>query len=159
MGRVRTIPGCALLLILVMGCSDPTTLYEQSFELPDTGWSRDLILEGSLETEQDSEPTKAILHITFSPEFGYQNLYLSGDIRSGDDLLWSDTFSIQLTSTQAGEWRGRQVGDALIVTDTVTGTISWHRNDPIRFSFSQFSREELLRGIRSVQVEFVKARR
>lgn len=143
---------------MVLGCSDPATLYEQTFDLPDTGWSRSQVLEGSVNTNQDAESTKAVLHITFSPQFGYQNLYLTGNIQSGDQLLWSDTFSIQLSSTQAGEWRGRQEGDALIVTDTVAGPISWNRKDPFRFTFSQFSREDRLEGVRSVQVEFVKTR-
>ena len=136
-----------------LACTDPNSLYKESFIIPNNEWTKENNLEGSWIPEKSISGSAIILGITYTPEFGYQNLYLTGNVKKGSQILWEDTFSIQLAQPKGGQWLGKKQGDFLIYTDTLPYPLSLEKGEEIHYQFSQFSREDMLKGIKSVEIE------
>lgn len=155
MGRINTWLDqyfIALLFILT-GCGDSNSVYQKSIDLPDTGWTRGNTLEDSWQANETVENAPIILGIAHTPDFGYQNLYFTGHLHQNDKTIWSDTFSVQLARPHGGGWLGQKEDDLLIVHDTLPLTISIKDGDEISWQIGQYSREEVLQGVRSVEVK------
>ena len=156
MGRTKTGLIYIILLVINLSCSNSNTLYEKSFSIPDDGWSLDHKLESSWTTEESVSGKVVLIHVLHSPEFKYQNLYLTGEIRKDIQSLWADTFSIQLARRNSGRWLGQKLDDKWRVTDTIPFSIETVQGETFHFEFSQFSRDGNLSGIEKVEVEVIQ---
>lgn len=141
------------LVFCGLGCSDPGIVYQKSFELPDQGWDQTANLEDTWIVEEEVVQPSLVLTINFIPEFSYQNLYLSTGMQQNASKLVSDTFSIQLANPRGGGWLERNQGETISVSDTLPLGTTWMAGDEIKYQIGQFSREEVLQGIREVTVK------
>ena len=155
MGRIETgWSQCFIVLMfLLAGCNDSNSVYQKSIDLPDSGWDRENTLEDSWQVTEPIDHAAVVLSITFSPDFGYQNLYLTGDVKLSDDAVFTDTFSVQLASPRVGRWLGHKNGELLVVNDTLPFRISLEIGDHFNYQISQYSREEVLQGIHTVELK------
>ena len=143
-------------MILNLACTESHSLYKESFLLPDSGWSRETTLEGSWISEQSISHSPITLAITHAPDFGYENLYLTAKAMKNSQIVWTDTFSLQLAKHKFGQWLGSQRGDFWIVTDTLPYSLSLEKGEEFQFQISQFSREDVLKGIEAVEINVVQ---
>lgn len=144
------------LVLLGFGCSDPGIVYQKSFELPDQGWDQNTYLKDTWIVDDDTDEPALVLTIHFLPEFGFQNLYLTADLQHNNVNLLNDTFSIQLAKPRGGGWLGRNQGDNISVGDTIPLSTTWVSGDEIKYQINQFSREEVLQGIRKVELKVLE---
>lgn len=144
-----------ILFALNLSCSNSNSLYEKSFSIPDTGWTMHHTLEDSWSPGKPASADAVLIHVFHSPEFNYQNLYLTGRIEKDSQSLWADTFSIQLSRPHSGRWLGQKQDDSWIVSDTIPLSVQMAQGENLYFQFSQFSRERNLSGIEKVVVEVV----
>lgn len=143
------------ILGVVTSCSDPGMVYHHTFQLNETGWDREAELSDLWIADQDLTQPSLVLQVNFSPEFGYQNLYMTADISKNSTPVFSDTFSIQLANSRAGGWLGVQRNDQISVLDTIPLGTTWMQGDEIEIQLGQFSREELLKGIHEIEVSIL----
>ena len=146
----------ALLLFLLTGCYDSNEIYQKSIDLPETGWAREGILKDAWTTSESVESAPALLSIVHAADFGYQNIYLTGRFYKNNQVLWTDTFSVQLVRPQGGGWLGQKQGDELIMHDTLPFRLSMQEGDVFSWELGQYSREEDLGGVSEVRVQVLE---
>src|SRR5690606_17077805 len=127
----------------------------KSFEISPDGWIRTDYIQDSWKVSEPWEPSVVQMRVNLSPEFGYQNLYLTGNARIDGQTVWADTFSIQLMDTKAGGWLGQKSGDQQVVTEVLTEFPALAEGDEVSYEFGQYSREDRLPGIQSVKIRLI----
>lgn len=142
-------------LLILMSCTRSNVLEHQSFTLPESGWERSHKLKGSWTTDKTTTDGTVVLRITHTPEFGYQNIYLTGMLNRDSEQVFSDTFSIQLARPNNGQWLGQSVGDLIQVIDTLPCNLSLNQNETFQFEISHHSRQANLKGIAEVTIQLV----
>lgn len=153
--RIKTGLLFLFLLTMNLACSDSHVIDETSFTLPGAGWTRVHILEGSWTSGKSISNGVVVLNITHNSGFKYQNLYLTGEISHSGETIQSDTFSIQLAKSNSGQWLGKTQGETFMVTDTLPFSLLLEPEVTYDFRFSQFSRDEVLKGIEEVEVQLI----
>lgn len=123
--------------------------------MPSQEWKVTNKVEGTWTQDDTLSALQVVLNISYTPDFAFQNLYISGEIQRGDLTLWKDTFSIQLAKPNSGQWLGRMEGNAIFISDTISDPISLSPGQRLSYQFSQFSRKEVLKGIDRVSVTIV----
>lgn len=145
-----------ILLISNLACTDSDLLFKESFLIPENGWDRGNTLKGSWIADKSVSQSTLSVTITHSPGFGYENIYLTGKILKNNQIAWADTFSLQLAKSNAGQWLGTKQGDSWMLADTLSYSMALEKGEEIYFQFSQFSRDPLLKGIKSVEIKGVE---
>lgn len=154
--RTKTGLLFGFLLTVTLACTDSNVVADQSFTLPDTGWPHTHVLEGSWTTTKAIPDGVVVLHIYHTAEYRYQNLYLTGTISHGEEMIQSDTFSIQLARPNSGRWLGKPKGETILVTDTLPYILALEPGVVYDYKISQFSREEVLKGIEEVEIQLIE---
>lgn len=154
--RTKTGLLFGFLLAATMACTDSNVIEEQSFTLPESGWAHTNVLEGTWTTAKAIPSGAVVLNIYHTADYKYQNLYLTGTITRDGEAIQSDTFSVQLARPNNGRWLGKSQGESFFVTDTLPYDLSLKPGATYGFQFSQFSREDVLKGVEGVEVLLIE---
>lgn len=146
-----------LLIPLIFSCSGPPAEWEESFGISPRGWSYGERIEGSWLPEEDLPQSYLLIELTHRSDYRYQNLYLTGSADQDGIPLFSDTFSVQLATSNSGRWLGEKKDrETYILSDTVSILPAMAAGRPVKFSFGQYGRDSLLRGIDEVSFRIIR---
>ena len=93
--------------------------------------------------------------VRYSEEFPYENLYLRSTITSQSDTIYHDIESFMLQN-ELGQWKGKKKGELYKIKLPITQNIN-STSGQLGIRIEQFSRDQLLNGIQSIELIVEKA--
>lgn len=97
------------------------------------------------------QPYDIDLVLEHSDAYPYQNLYLKYDLIQNNELISSDTFSVELAS-ESGEWQGDCHKTYCVYTYQLEESLVFPSSGPMLINVWQHSREEVLSGFKSLAI-------
>ena len=131
-------------------------LHQQRIDIPDGEWSYDYLLEFNTPIEDSGLPLDVILDVEHSREFSYENLYLGYHIitEEGDSLF--QKISIKLAD-KLGRWKGTCKGNECSLQVPISTNYNFTRAGNHKIILEQYSREESLKGLKSIELTIQQA--
>ena len=133
-----------LIVLLFASCNQSMDYASQNLS---AGWSYSDRVTFSLE-EQDSGASALNIIVDHSIDYGYENLYLV--VSTTGQISTSDTISIQLADAR-GSWLSSCRSDHCLLSYPYV--LNETQAEVTEVSISQYSREQVLKGINQIGVE------
>jgi gliding motility-associated lipoprotein GldH len=129
------------------GCNNRSSFSGQDLS---KGWSYDEAVQFTIPVESDA-PQEIYLIVNHSIDYGFQNLYALVDVSGPDNKTYTDTLSIAL-SDESGLWKGDCRAGVCRYAYSLFQPYLSDSSGSLQLIIHQFSREELLMGIRSIDL-------
>ncbi|MCE2788279.1 MAG: gliding motility lipoprotein GldH [Saprospiraceae bacterium] len=146
MKSILSLLGIALT---VLSCNSDV-LYEQE-ERPGNPWKSDQILTYKYEVTDTIHPYDIVLKVHHSDTFAYENLYvkIATFFPKGDSIV--SPLSLELADDQ-GNWQGKCKSGNCETTIVMSQAAYYPQTGIYKLQLEQFSREDELPGIESIQI-------
>jgi len=136
------------LFILFYSC-DETPFFESKIEIPEAIWSYNYVPSFTVPVKDTSQKQDLYLELKHSPDFSYQNLYLKINTEFPNGEIKEEQLSINLANN-SGDWIGKCQGESCMIQIYMLEKFKFAEPGEYKFSFEQYSREDNLKGIQSL---------
>lgn len=145
----RSIPFCVLALIGLLWSCGPAYEYEETLDLPETGWSYQDSLLATFHIADTNAIYNLYLELDHLTDFPYQNFYvrLRTDFPDGQQL--SEQLSLELAG-KGGGWLGDCNSTSCSLQIPIQQGAYFNQSGNYQLTVEQFSRRNPLPGIQSV---------
>ncbi len=138
------------LLLLCFGCNKDYA-FTQANEIPDSGWTYPDVLKYDFEIADTSSLYDLYLEIDYVTSFAYQNVYVN--VFTGQDKLDMKETQLSLDlSSKLGIWKGDCSGEECSYLLPLQKSIFFNKKGKHLFWIEQSSRDENLKGIKSIKL-------
>ena len=131
-------------------------LHQQRIDIPDGEWSYDYLLEFNTPIEDNSLAWDVILDVEHSREFSYENLYLGYHIITDKGDSTFQKISIELADN-LGRWKGTCKGNECSLQVPIMTNHNFKSAGNNKIILEQYSREENLKGLKSIELTIQQA--
>ncbi len=139
-----------IICLFFMGCNGHV-IFQERTEIQDNNWSYNYPLEFNVEIIDENIVYDILLDIEHSREFGYANLYTGLTfISPGPDTTYQKV-SIDLAD-KLGRWLGTCKGNECSSQLIIAATHRFKKEGINKIIVEQYSREENLPGIKSIEL-------
>ncbi len=147
---------CLVLFLLLSSCGKDRMFFEKK-EVSPEGWPYSQEIQFQVEVEDTTGAYDLELHIEHDRSYSYQNTYLNIVTEFPDGEKTEQVLSIELVD-DFGQWIGNCKGtDCEAVVDLIK-RISFQLPGNYGFLISQHSREESLKGVKSISLGVTKSK-
>lgn len=143
-------------LLFLFGCGD--AIYSEKVERNEDAWAYKDIETFKFEAPDTQNLYDIQLTLTHSKDFDYQNLYLRLHtiFPKGDTIR--QPFSIDL-SDKFGQWLGQCGANSCSLTSVLQPSARFEQFGTYQLLFEQYSREDSLSGVQSLEVSIYPAKK
>ncbi len=147
---------CYILFLLLSSCGKDRMFFQKN-EVSPEGWPYNQEIDFQVEVDDTTGSYDLELHIEHDRSFSYQNIYLDIITVFPDGRKTEQELSVELAD-DFGQWTGNCKGtDCEVVVDLIK-KISFQLPGNYGFLISQHSREESLKGIKSISLGVAKSK-
>lgn len=155
---IRRLYYFIIILLMIVGCSDPLRVYEKNIDFPDNLWLADSIAEFEFQIMEADRRYNLYYSVRNSISYPYHNLYVRHTLEDSlGNVISSVLQNMDLFDPVTGEPLGDGLGDIfdhriLAISDQKFPEEGWYR-----FKIQQFMRQDSLPLILSMglRVELV----
>lgn len=144
-----------LLLVLTAGCSRKT-LFNETVNLPDRGWSMNQFVTFEVPAGDTAQPYDLYLMVRNTARYAWSNLWLFVETHSPTGFVLRDTLEMRLAD-ERGKWLGRGIGDRFAVEIPYRQWVRFPQTGTYRFEIHQGMRDTLLEHITGVGFRIEKS--
>jgi gliding motility-associated lipoprotein GldH len=136
---------------------DKATLYNQSHEIPDSGWHKDSLAYFSMEIEDSVQPCNFYINVRNTDDYPFRNLYVFLTTKLPNNNITRDTIELILADA-SGKWIGKGFGALRDNQIIIRKNLIFPVKGIYRFGIEQAMRHEYLTGIKDVGIKVEMAR-
>ncbi len=148
--KTTGILGIASFVMFLCSC-DANRFYDQSLELPASGWHKDSIAAFTVNVEDTSRLYNFYITIRNTDKYPYRNFYLFLSTRLPNDNVTRDTLELILADKE-GKWLGKGFGSVKDNQVQIRKNLLFPLSGPYHFRIEQAMRQETLQGISDIGV-------
>ncbi|MFM7015714.1 MAG: gliding motility lipoprotein GldH [Bacteroidota bacterium] len=148
------------LLSLVMGlvaCSDPDTLFEENKPISEGNWDAEQVFKFETAIPDTTNGYNVYLNLRNSGSYPYSNIFLFVNTYFPSGTIDKDTVEIMLASPE-GKWLGRGLGDIWDNRILFKRNVTFPEKGKYRFEISQAMRLNPLPGITDAGIRIEKVK-
>jgi gliding motility-associated lipoprotein GldH len=141
-------------MLLFTACG-PEILYQDTKSINGNEWRYEEVLEYSFKVNDTTSLYKMVLRLNHIPSFSYENIYLNIGTEFPVLPPTKQVVSINLLDAN-GIWEGTCKGNDCLKEVLMQNSFSFPEIGNYTVTVSQWSREEALPGIKSIQLSIIK---
>lgn len=151
----KTMKAVGMLLVfsgvVFLYACDANRFYDQSLDLPASGWHQDSIAGFTVHVEDTTKPYNFYITLRNNDEYPYRNFYLFLSTRLPNNNLTRDTIELILADKE-GKWLGKGFGAIKDNQIQIRQNLVFPISGPYHFRIQQAMRQETLKGILDVGI-------
>jgi len=140
----------------IQSCTDSNVLSSEEIEVSSTSWTYDNPLSFTLPVLDTTNYYDLSIHVKHSPEFSFQNLYVSIESEFPDGEKVKDIVSLELADKK-GKWIGSCNSKECNAPFLLKQNIRFEQLGTHHFNIGQESRQDSLSGIESLSIVLLAA--
>lgn len=144
-----------LVGMLMFSSCGPEVLYQEKQRIDGTEWRYEQALEYQFEVDDTTSQYNMILDINYNRSFSYENIYLNIGTEFPVSPTAKQEFSVNLLDKN-GIWKGTCKGNDCLREILMKELFSFPETGNYTIKISQWSRNEALTGINSIQLSIIK---
>lgn len=141
-----------IIVAFLLNACDRGTLYDQSREIPDSGWHEDSIAYFSMEIEDSIQPYNFYINVRNTDDYPFRNLYVFLSTELPNNNITRDTIELLLADAN-GKWIGKGFGALKDNQILIRKNLIFPLTGTYRFSIEQAMRHEYLKGIKDIGIK------
>ena len=146
-----------LLIVSCFSCSDDGAVFQQSVELPISGWNKDSAAVFCFEATDTVGTYDVVVDLRNDGSYRYQNFWLFVRSYSPDSSVYSDTLECVLADNY-GRWIGEGSGSLRHLPVMFLSEVKFPKCGTYSFELTQGMREDCLQGIHDVGLRIMKSK-
>ena len=141
-----------VLLISLSACENLLFKAEQ-VSITDAAWDKEKVISIPMQIADTSSTFDYYVSLRNTEEYPYQNIFLFIDLEFPNGRMLRDTLGVDLAASD-GRWKGKGAGSSYDNRILVNRKMKFPLPGDYTFRIRHAMREEQLKGIQSVGVEF-----
>lgn len=142
--------------MIIMSCG-PKVIFDSKTKLNTEGWTYKDGIDFGVNISDSTSAYDMILEIGFDPNFSYENVYFLISTDFPESIATQDSVSFQLSDSK-GQWNGDCSSSLCSTQFILQHGIYFKELGDYTFGFSQFSRDENLKGMKSLGLKIVEVK-
>lgn len=149
----RKITTSALLIfgVVILWSCDANRFYDQSLELPATGWHKDSIAGFEVNVDDTTRPYNFYITIRNDDAYPYRNFYLFLSTTLPNNNKTRDTLELILANKE-GKWLGKGFGALKDNQIKIRENLLFPISGSYHFRITQAMRQDVLPGISDIGI-------
>lgn len=145
-----------ILLTVLTACSQGK-VYDEYRELPNEGWSRNMIAKFEVDIKDTRTPHNVLINIRHNDGYPYQNFWMFVTTKTPDGITTKDTVECYLADNR-GKWLGSGLSSVYNMPVLFKPNKVFPKAGKYTFTVYQGMRDDLLKGISDVGIEIDRAK-
>ncbi len=147
-GKKNTMLWMLGVLLCTTAC-DPNRLYDESISIPESGWSKNDVMQFQIEVPDTTIAYNFYLNLRNNTDYNYSNVYLFLNTNFPDSLRARDTLQI-IVADHKGEWLGKGFGRIKDQQVQLRSNMTFPKQGLYTFEIQHGMRNDTLTGIEDV---------
>ncbi len=139
-------------LIFILYSCDKNRLFDESIEIPDTGWNQDsVIVFKNIGIQDTSKTYNFYINLRNTTDYRYSNIYFFLNTQFPDGKIRRDTIELILAGND-GRWFGKGFGHIRDNQILIRNELKFPQPGKYIFKFEQAMRKENLKEIKDIGI-------